>query len=359
MRAKWPLVLVVVVTVTVAAGSVRAAGSSSAGVRVVAHGLNNPRGIAVAADGEVFVAQAGKAGPVCIGKGQNQQCGGFSSQISKIQNGDVVRVSGGFLSVGGKDGSFTVGADGIAVGPDYTLYTAMTSLGAKPPKGIPASALAQSGKLFKIGAHGRKIPLADISKVEFTRNPDGGMLDSDPYGVAWTPDGLLVADAAGNDLLQVHQDGSVSVVAVFPKRRFHGKRLESVPTSVALGPDGAYYVGELGGDGVRGMARIWRVVPGGEPEVFASGFTAIVGLSFGPDGDLYVAELVKHGLAAAKKGDLGGAIFRIESDGSREELAPGAFTAVGGVGVGPDGTVYVSVNAVFPQKGRVLALASS
>jgi hypothetical protein len=38
---------------------------------------------------------------------------------------------------------------------------------------------------------------------------------------------------------------------------------EAVPTAVAVGPDGAYYVSELTGFPFsKGAARIWRVAPG-------------------------------------------------------------------------------------------------
>ncbi|MEV4601471.1 hypothetical protein AB0K15_29235 [Amycolatopsis sp. NPDC049253] len=38
--------------------------------------------------------------------------------------------------------------------------------------------------------------------------------------------------------------------------------VQSVPTSVVVGPDGALYVSELSSIGV-GVARVWRVVPAG------------------------------------------------------------------------------------------------
>ena len=58
---------------------------------------------------------------------------------------------------------------------------------------------------------------------------------------------------------------------------------------MALGPDGAYYVGELTGAPFDvGVARVYRVVPGKAPEVFLEGFTAIIDLTFGPDCSLYV-----------------------------------------------------------------------
>ena len=74
---------------------------------------------------------------------------------------------------------------------------------------------------------------------------------------------LAVVDAAANDLLWVRRSGAISTLAVFPtqpekltnKERsalgappsLHALAVQSVPTSVTLGPDGARYVGELTG----------------------------------------------------------------------------------------------------------------
>ena len=75
-------------------------------------------------------------------------------------------------------------------------------------------------------------------------------------------------------------------------------------TSVAIGPDGAFYVSELKGfPAPLGMSRIWRIEPDArhvqcDPDVtdgpctlVADGFTSIVDLTFGPDGTAYVTEL--------------------------------------------------------------------
>jgi glucose/arabinose dehydrogenase len=357
MRFRLFALLLALAVAGVCGSTVYGSSGSKQSVRVVARGLNNPRGVAVASDGSVFVAQAGKAGPICLGKGEDQTCGGFTGAITKIQNGTVVRAAGGLLSIGGKGGAFAVGVDGVAVGPDYSLYGIVTAIPPNPPKGVPAAAIAQAGKVLKLGPAGQKAVLADISKTEFTQNPDGRQRDSNPYGIAWSPSGLLVTDAAGNDLLQVAPDGSVRVLAVFPSQPGRKRPIESVPTSVAVGPDGAYYVGELGGDGVRAKARIWRLVPGQAPTVWATGFTAITGLAFGPDGSMYVLELAKHGLGAAQRGDVKGALYRLTPGQRPVEIAPGALTLPGGVGVGPDGTIYVSVNSVFPGRGAVVAIS--
>ena len=84
---------------------------------------------------------------------------------------------------------------------------------------------------------------------------------------------------------------------------------QPVPTSVAVGSDGYYYVGELKGiPAPIGESRIWRIAPDASwaqcPDadcelVFDGGFTSIIDLAFGPDGLLYVVELDENSWFAA------------------------------------------------------------
>jgi hypothetical protein len=83
--------------------------------------------------------------------------------------------------------------------------------------------------------------------------------------------------------------------------------VQPVPTSVAIGPGGDYYVGELTGateDGTLpiGLSRVWRIDSGARNvvcsetdalngcELLIDGLTSVIDVAFGPDGDLYVVE---------------------------------------------------------------------
>jgi hypothetical protein len=87
---------------------------------------------------------------------------------------------------------------------------------------------------------------------------------------------------------------------------------QAVPTSVVVGPDGAYYVGELKGSPAEpGTSRVWRIEPGTRHarcgtspacRVVADGFTAIVDLTTSPDGMLYVVEMEENSFLAAVGG---------------------------------------------------------
>jgi hypothetical protein len=175
--------------------------------------------------------------------------------------------------------------------------------------------------LYRV-SKGRSRLIANLFDFEAEHNPDGLGVDSNPYDVeALNRGAALVVDAAGNDLLRVDNRGDVDVVAFFPQ-----PAPEAVPTSVAVGPDGAYYVGELTGfpAPVR-TSSIWRVAPnaryascGTSPDcvkVFDGGFTSIIDLAFGPDGDLYVAELDENSwLAVGTPNAAGGTINKCDVD---------------------------------------------
>jgi hypothetical protein len=252
----------------------------------------------------------------------------------------------------------------------------------------------------------------DVAAFEAANDPDadvGGEVDSNPFGIAAVEDGYLVADAGGNDLLHVADDGTITLLAVFPPamHEFSAAELaamgpppagegppaegeaaasapaeapasapaqaaaaseapaasgppadamvelpvQAVPTSVTVGPDGAYYVGQLtGGPFPVGGASVWRVAAGEDPTEYATGFTSIMGLGFGPDGTLYVAELVHEGLMGVFAGTSApiGAVLSVPPGGGEPAvLATGEqLMALGGLDVGPDGDIYVSTGTL-------------
>ncbi len=120
--------------------------------------------------------------------------------------------------------------------------------------------------------------------------------------------GRIVVSAGGGELLRVGTRGRTSTIASFPD---HGA------TSVANGPDGAFYVG--GKTGVR------RVTPRGRSEVYAAG-PAVTDLAWGPDGRLYLLER--------------DALIRIGPRGTRQVVANG-LTAPGGLTI-RGGAAYVT-----------------
>jgi hypothetical protein len=170
----------------------------------------------------------------------------------------------------------------------------------------------------------------------------------------------LVADAGGTDLLKVDQ-GRISVVAVVPTQEAPNPgipglpavlEVQSVPTSVVRGPDGAYYVGELTGFPFPpGKARVWRVVPGHDPEVYAEGFTNIIDVAFDKRGRLHVLEIAASGLLSGSETEPpAGRLVQVNRNGSLTTVAsdglvtPGGFVLVGN-------SAYVTNYSIFPDTG--------
>jgi sugar lactone lactonase YvrE len=117
---------------------------------------------------------------------------------------------------------------------------------------------------------------------------------------------------------------------------------QAVPTSVAIGPDGALYVGLLRGvPSDPGTAYIYRVVPGHEPVIWASGLTSVTAIAFDRQGRLLATEFNTGGLLSPPT--VPGALVRISDDGQTVTTlpVPGLYQPTG-LAVSADGTVYVS-----------------
>jgi sugar lactone lactonase YvrE len=323
----------------------------------VASGLDNPRGLEVGPGGAVYVAEAGSGGGTCFGTGMNRFCLGFTGAVTRIAGGSQQRIATGFLSGAGPDGSFATGPDDVAVTKNGTVYAIETSAPPEAFRGLPAAIRRQAGRLFRLRPGGGWTAVANVGRLEERINPDGREVNPNPYGVVAGPAGVFyVVDAGGNTLLRVDRGGHVSLLAVLPPQTVGRQQVQSVPTTVTVGPDGALYVGELGGEGTpRGRSRIFRIDPFAdeeegeeEIEVFATGFSAISGIDFGPNGALYVSEQFGPGES------LTGAVVKVAPNGRRSVLA--RLPAPGGVAVAPNGAVYVSVNSVFAGIGSVVRL---
>jgi hypothetical protein len=123
--------------------------------------------------------------------------------------------------------------------------------------------------------------------------------------------------------------------------------VQSVPSSIAVGPDGALYVGELTGvPFAPGSARVWRIVPGRRPTLYASGFTTIADLAF-EGKDLLVLELSTRGLLSGKSP---GALIRVTPARKKTILASAGLLYPTGVAV-DGGSIYISNNGLYPAAG--------
>jgi hypothetical protein len=268
----------------------------------VAEGLITPLGFDVSTNGTIYVGEAFAGRLTAIGR---------DGERTTLVDAAPASIAG--VAVNGNDVSFTT-----------TIF--------------PEMGAAAATTLSRVTPSGRVTELADLQHFEETHNPDGeaiygfldevpedcevpdelpttpytGIVESNPYAVAIDGSDRLVADAAGNSIVRVRRNGSVSLVAVLPPvvqeisdfgaafsglpdcvvgLRYAG---EPVPTDVEVGPDGHYYVTSLPGFPEElGAASVWRIHRStGAVTLVADGLSFAVDLAISRDGTIYVAELL-------------------------------------------------------------------
>jgi len=256
-------------------------------------------------------------------------------------------------------------------------------------------AITDTGQGLHRVSNGNIKLIANLFAFEEANDPDGAGVDSNPFGVASLGgNAALVTDSGGNDLLRVDKQGNIEVIAVFPDELVSTANLQSlvgcpesfipelaficdipempaqaVPTTVAVGPDGYYYVGELKGfPAPAGESNIWRVSPdakgamcGSSPYVeklFDGGFTSIIDLVFCDDGKLYVAELDELSWFAVEVlgGGVGGRISAIDLATLEVEVVASGIQGLTGITFGKDGKLWATTNALDPEKAEVIEI---
>lgn len=341
-------------------------------IETIMTNLVTPRGLAFAPDGALYVAEAGSGGdplfsPSLISNGASAFMG-YTGAISKWTGGMQTRVLTGLPSLAGAGGAEASGLNDIvfdAGGQAYGLF----GLGATPAQrdslgGLNAWMFGTVTKLSLDGT-GKAAPIADISRYEGSNNPDGGVIDTNPYGMARQGDNFIIADAGGNSFVQATSAGVVTLLDVLPARPnplpFGPPVYQSVPTSVAIGPDGNYYVGELTGfPFLAGAANVYRYDPATQLTTIAySGFSTIVDLNFDASGNLYVLQISSNGLAAADPGP--GQLLKIDGQtGVLSVIASDGLDSPGGLAIqetlnGP--VFYVTTHTSGPSGGSVLRVS--
>lgn len=340
-------------------------------VTTVRSGLNAPKHLTLTRDG-LFVAESGAGGTVgaanCVtgistSGGPTKYCEGRTAAVTLIGGKKSGTVLGGLPSVIQESTGEVAGPGAIAFNRDGQAAVVIQDVLVNKHGGnsLPKPLGFYFGKLLLIS--GRKAIAVNIARFAATHpQPDYSLgnsagetrYDSDPYDVAAYGSGFVVADAAANSLLQVSKWGKVSLLARFPylsevaAAHTLGNpqpvtvEAQAVPTSVAVGPDGALYVGLLRGvPSDPGTAYIYRVVPGQAPTIWAKGLTAVTSIAFDRWGRLLATEYSQAGLLAPPT--VPGALVRISADGRIVTTLPvsGLYQPTG-VAVGWDGTVYVS-----------------
>ena len=376
----------VVIGVALVLGMSVPATANGPAITEVVSGLDQPRGVAIGSDGTIYVAEsgAGGSGPCVPHPELVELCFGATGAITAITDGAASELVGGLTSAVTPEAE-AVGPTAVTVDPDGNVWFLVGNPGAGAAEfrdAVPDGAAAGAGQLYRVDENGAAQSVADLAAYETANNPDADQPgnaepDSNAFGLAATEAGALVADAGGNDLLMVDGEGAITTVAVFPVSMQPAPPdpaaepdpdaepaivpMDPVPTSVTVGPDGAYYVGQLTGFPFPpGGASVFRVAPGEEPTVYASGFTNIIDVEFAADGSLYVLEISHEGLLTTLGGgSAAGGLWKVPSGGGTPELiASDGLVLPGGMAVADDGTLYISTCTICPAEGGPMGAGS-
>ena len=196
---------------------------------------------------------------------------------------------------------------------------------------------------------------------------------TNPYDLAVESDGsLLVSDAGINAVLRVSPDGALRKYAeIASPAGVDPPGIDSVPTGIARGPDGALYVGTLTGypypNGAASVRRMEDLngdgdaMDAGETTTYASGFTTITDIAFDPDGSLLATEFsndlrrLVDEYGYERSADFPGRLVRWRDGGEPVEVVADGLDSPTAVAVSADGGVYVSEEFA----GRVLRVGDA
>jgi len=250
--------------VTTIAGAARQRGATDG--RSAAASFGSPVSIATGVDGTVYVADM------------------MNHTIRMIRGGDVTTLAGEAGQTGAADGPARTARFnypmGVAVSPDGTVYVSDSD-----------------NNTVRMIRAGFVTTLAGVAGVRGAEDGHGAAARfNGPRGIAVGADGTVYVADTDNNMVRMIRGGDVTTLAGVPWERgaadgdgevarFNG------PIGLAVGPDGAIYVGDSDNDAI-------RIIRGGNVTTLqgAEGvarFTSPHGVAVGPDGTVYVAETNK------------------------------------------------------------------
>ncbi len=287
--------------------------------------------------------------------------GDKTSRISKImKGGTVIPIAAGFPSTKDALGDIMGVADiAFLNGQLYALIAGGGCSHGNPdvPSGVAQVDLA-SGKWSMLAN------LGDFIKVHQARYENAGDFEPDGalYSLIAAEGSLYAVEANHGQVFEVSQSGAISELIDVSASQGH-----VVPSAIGE-RNGVFYVGNLNtfpidpqSSQIFAIARARQHVDlapgfGGDDYGYriansTAGFTAVLGVAFGPDGLLYALEF---STAPGNPSPGTGKVVRVKTSGEIEEVVTGLAVPTG-MTFGPDGGLYISnLGAAPPGAGQIL-----
>lgn len=313
---------------------------------VYAGGLIHPRGLAFDRRGVLYVAEAGSGGERKLSlSAEDSFRVGSTARVSRIPRaGERETLADGLPSIYSERHGDYLGAAAVSVIGD-DLYVLSATGWVEDP--------AFDNIIVRYGADGSRTTVLDYTQFSIA-NPSLARR-SDPR--ADLPGGMPFGMVARDGKLYT-TDGNLEFVQEFgadgqPLRRLLEYPLSNrVLTGISVGPDGAFYVSEMGfWPYPPGSGHVTRLTSEGQASEAVGGVTASIGAAFGPDGYLYVLE---HSAPLKQARGLG-RLVRVRDGAAPEPILDGLNLPTALI-AGPDGALYLSDggNRAKPGEGRIL-----